>query len=30
MVKNLQRISPEERQAIRDSAAVMLSNLDAL
>jgi deoxyribodipyrimidine photolyase-related protein len=30
MVKNLQRINPEERQLIRDSATAMLSNLDAL
>ena len=30
MVKNLQRIAPEERQAIRDSAAAMLKNLDDL
>jgi hypothetical protein len=30
MVKNLQRIEPEERQAIRDSAAAMLKNLDDL
>jgi deoxyribodipyrimidine photolyase-related protein len=30
MVKNLQRIAPEERQAIRDTASAMLKNLDAL
>ena len=30
MVKNLQRINPEERQSIRDSAAAMLKNLDGL
>ena len=30
MVKNLQRINPEERLAIRDSAAAMLKNLDGL
>jgi deoxyribodipyrimidine photolyase-related protein len=30
MVKNLQRIEPKERQAIRDSAAAILKNLDDL
>ena len=30
MVKNLQRIAPEERQAIRERAAEMLKNLDHL
>ena len=30
MVKNLQRLAPDERQAIRDRASEMLANLDAL
>jgi deoxyribodipyrimidine photolyase-related protein len=30
MVKNLQRIAPDERQAIRDTAAGMLENLNSL
>jgi deoxyribodipyrimidine photolyase-related protein len=30
MVKNLQRIAPDERQAIRDTASAMLKNLDEL
>ena len=30
MVKNLQRIAPDERQAIRERAADMLKNLNSL
>jgi deoxyribodipyrimidine photolyase-related protein len=30
MVKNLQRIAPEERQAIRERAGEMLKNLNSL
>ena len=30
MVKNLQRISPDERQALQKRAAEMLENLDEL
>ena len=30
MAKNLQKLSKDERAAIRDHAAALLSNLDAL